>query len=204
MAAVSRKASRPLSLMRPQHDPDDQSRGDCEYQTHRRGSYRARPSPVASSATISPTAAAGSGSSAAARTRRVPTITPSAPRRPPRRRARGWRSRSRRATGALASRLGVGDQPGGAVLQAVALAGGADHRDRVHEPLRGGRDLLQAVRRRGGRHQRHQREPEALARLRHLGRGAVGQVGDDQPRGAAALQALDERARAPGAKTMFA
>ena len=147
-------------------------------------------SAAASDSTSSRTAEAPP--SPAARTTRLPTMTPSAtsatalacsPVAMPKPTATG--------VGPAAART-RSTSSGSSGRQGRALAGGAGERHRVDEPARVGADGLEALSPRGGRHQRRERQAMRVAGGAELAGLVVREVRDDQPGRAGVGGAGDE------------
>ena len=128
-------------------------------------------------------AASGEPASPAARTRRLPMITPSAI-SPTSAACSGVPMPKPTATGTSASALAARDQLGELRRELVALPGRADRGDDVDEALGGGADAGAALGRGGRRDQRNERQAGCGERLAHLLGLLQRQVGDDRPRGA--------------------
>ena len=192
IAAARRNASKPLTPIAHSTIHADEAGGDGENQSHaarilakrqtvgqlaraprRRRRRGLRPEPSWRGA---------SSSSAAARTRRVPTITPSAPASAASASLLGRADPETERNGHLGRGLRPGDDLGEARLERVALAGRADNGDRVEEATRAAR-RSRPCRSGGvvGATSGTSARPWASQAREHLIALAERQVGDDQP-----------------------
>ena len=147
----------------------------------------------------------GRRASPAARTRRVPTITPSAPASAACAACSGVPIPKPSATGTSVLALARATTSAKCSAERAALAGRADDRDRVEEAPRAARrsppDARACV---VGATSGTSARPRASHAREHLGGLALRQVGHDQPAGAGCARRRSTNASTPGAKTMFA
>ena len=152
-----------LGADRPEDDPGDEADGQGDERHHRRGRLQGE---GGGQALRRPRGRPSAPASPAARTTRLPTITPSAS-SPTARACSPVEMPKPTATGHLCRRADALDQLAQAGRQLAALAGGAGERDRVDEAARVAADLGEPLVGRGRRDERDQRQAGGVAGRAH-------------------------------------